>query len=158
MTRVLAIEDSDAKWARVEPVARGALPRNAEIVRVGDLFQGERLVEQPGWDLLLLDISLDIKSGGSHGGRGAHDYLGGLKIAGRMFYNECEIPTIILTGFDAFPSGRSGGDADVILGREDVEREARRFLRSHLLGTVRVGAGDWAKELTLLLEGLDCAS
>ena len=151
MMRVLAIEDNDAKWERVEVVARRALGPDAELTRVRDLYEGERLVEAPGWDLLILDISLDIKAGGSRGGRGAHDYTGGLKIAGRMFYNECEVPTVIITGFDAFPTGGASAEADVIMGLEDVDRQARQFLGDYLLGTLRFGAPNWDQEFAKLL-------
>lgn len=151
MMRVLAVEDGDQKWQRVEPLLLEALGPESEIIRVRDQFEAERSVAQAGWDLLILDISLDIRAGGPHGGRGSHDYTAGLKIAGRMFYLECEIPTIILTGFDAFPSGRATSDKDVILGLEDVAREASRFLGDHLLGTIRVGVDGWEKALTNLV-------
>lgn len=151
MTRVLAIEDNDAKWERVETVVRRALGPDAEITRVRDLYEGEQLVEEPGWDLLVLDISLDIRAGGARGGRGSHDFTGGLKIAGRMFYNECEVPTVIITGFDAFPTGGAAQEADVIMGLEDVERQARQFLGEHLLGTLRFGSHGWEDELVGML-------
>jgi hypothetical protein len=155
--RILAAEDSDAKWERVEPVVRSVLP-NAEIVRVRDLFEAEREVEHNEWSLLLLDISLDIKAAASGSMRGAHDHIGGLKLAGRMFYNEREIPTIIVTGFDAFPTSRVGTGADVILGLDDVLFEARKLLGSHLIGAVRVGTGDWANRLRVMLEEVKCES
>jgi hypothetical protein len=148
--KVLAIEDSDPKWERVESVIRRCLGE-VEITRAKDLHDGERLVEEPGWNLLILDISLDIRAGGGRGGRGAHDYTGGLKIAGRMYYQECEVPTIIVTGFDAFPTGAATHQNDVILGMEDVNREAGKLLRDHLLGSVRFGSGDWEDQLAALL-------
>ena len=155
--RVLAAEDSDAKWERVEPIVRDVLAA-VEIVRVRDLYEAEREIERPGWSLLLLDISLDIRTASSPTGRGAHDHTGGLKLAGRMFYNECEIPTIVITGFDAFPTSRTTMETEVILGLEDVLREARKFLGVHLLGTVRVGVGDWAAQLRQLLTEVQCTS
>jgi hypothetical protein len=157
MIRILAAEDSDAKWERVEPVVRSVL-KDAEIVRVRDLFEAEREVERGFWSLLLLDISLDIKTASSESMRGAHDHIGGLKLAGRMFYNEREIRTIIITGFDAFPTSRSGTGDDMILGLDDVMREARKFLGKHLVGAVRVGVGDWADLLRKMLEEVKCAS
>ena len=150
MTRILAIEDNDAKWDRIEPVIARVLP-DAKIVRARDLHDGEREVEKDGWDLLLLDVSLDIRAGAGRAGRGSHDYVGGLKIAGRMFYLECEVPTIIVTGFDAFPTGTASSANDVILGLEDVEREAGRLLGDYLLGAIRFGTGDWEAQLANLL-------
>jgi len=151
--KVLAIEDNDAKWSRVEAVLRGRLG-DFHLARACDLHTAEMLIEDGGWDLLVLDMSIDIRSGAGRGGRGTHDYTGGLKIASRMFYNECEVPTIIVTGFDAFPTGAAVAEQDVILGLEDIQRQARKHLGDHLLGAVRFGATDWEDHLRLLLERL----
>ena len=148
--RILALEDSELKWKRIEAVVRDTLGQNVEITLARDLYEGEPLVQQTGWDLLILDISLDIRTGAGRGGRGGHDYTGGLKIASRMFYEACEIPTVIVTGFDAFPSSASQEDS-IILGLEDVDRQARAFLKEHLLGTLRIGSPDWDTELARIL-------
>lgn len=148
--KILALEDSAPKWKRVETVIHDTLGSNVEIRLARDLYEGEPLVQQSGWDLLILDISLDIRSGAGRGGRGAHDYTGGLKIASRMFYEACEIPTVIITGFDAFPSSTSQEDS-VILGLEDVDRQARAFLKDYLLKTLRIGAPGWDAELAAIL-------
>lgn len=149
--RILAVEDNDPKWARVEAVIRSSLA-NVEIVRARDQLEGERLVDAGGWDLLILDMSLDIRAGGARFGRGAHDYTGGLKIAGRMFYLEREIPTIIVTGFDAFPTSAAATGDDLIMGLEDVETKAREFLRDYLLGAVRFGSMSWETTFSSLLD------
>lgn len=146
--KVLVVEDGEIKWAQVKRIVRDAL-ESAEIVRARDLFEGEREIILPGWDLLLLDISLDIRKGGGRAGT-AHDYVGGLKILGRMYYDEREVPTIIITGFDSFPSVRLNGDG-VMLGLEDIEREAARQLGPNLVGTVRHGPDGWEQELATLL-------
>lgn len=151
--RVLAVEDNDPKWSRVEAVIRKDLGQ-VEIVRARDQLDAERLVDQGGWHLLILDISLDIRAGGGRGGRGGHDYTGGLKIAGRMFYLKCEMPTIIVTGFDAFPTSAAVSGQDVILGLEDVGRQARKFLGDHLLGAVRFGPTGWETDLSILLKSV----
>jgi len=148
--RVLAVEDNDPKWTRVEAVIRTVLGE-VEIVRARDQLDAERLVDAGGWDLLILDMSLDIREGGARFGRRAHDYTGGLKIAGRMFYLESEVPTIIVTGFDAFPTSAASSGNDLILGLEDVEMKAREFLRDHLLGAVRFGSTGWEAGLSTLL-------
>ena len=154
LKRIVGVEDNDRKWEKVEAVVKDVVTPLPEIVRGRDQFEGERMIDQGGWDLLLLDISLDIRTGGSRGGRGAHDYTGGLKIAGRMFYYRKEIPTIIITGFDVFPTGRASQEQDVILGLGDVERQARQYLADNLVGTVRYGAAGWESELAALLNKL----
>lgn len=146
--RILVVEDSEPKWLRVREIIRGVLPA-AEIERARDLFEGERAIAAPGWDLLILDMSLDIRADAGRAGA-AHDYVGGLKILGKMYYDELEVPTIIITGFDSFPTVRTNGDG-VMLGLEDVEAEASRQLGDHLVGTVRHLSEGWEDRFQAML-------
>lgn len=145
---VLIVEDGEEKWTQVSHVLREALP-GATQERARDLFEAEKALTQKPWDLLILDISLDIRKGGGRAGA-AHDYVGGLKILGRMYYDELDIPTIIVTGFDSFPSVRTNGDG-VMLGLEDLEREAARHLACNHVGTVRHGPEGWDDEFHAML-------
>lgn len=147
--KILVVEDIDAKWERVEEIIRHVLPE-AEIRRARDLFEGEREIAQPGWNLLVLDMSLDIRAGAGRAGA-AHDYVGGQKILGKMYYDELEIPTIIITGFDSFPTVRTNGDG-VMLGLEDVDAEASRQLGDKLIGTVRHLSVGWEQSFQTMLE------
>lgn len=149
MKRVLVIEDSEEKWKQVEPILLDFLPKS-QVVRVADVFEGEKLIEQPGWDLLLLDVSLDIRAKAS-GSRGTHDFQAGLKIASRMFYLECEVPTIIVTGFDSFPTGVRSAEQNVILGLEDVESAVRSLIGDRLIATVRYLTPGWQDSLRIAL-------
>lgn len=146
--RILIVEDGEEKWAQIRAVLRHVTP-DADLDRARDLYEAEKAITQSGWDLLILDVSLDIRAAGGRAGA-AHDYVGGLKILGRMYYDELEIPTIIVTGFDSFPSVRTNGDG-VMLGLEDVEREAGRQLADHHVGTVRHGPEGWEREFEALL-------
>ena len=153
MTRILGIEDNDQKWERVARLLHRHVP-TAEITRVQDLFEGEQRIEQHGWDLLVLDISLDIRAS-ARGTRGTHDYQAGMKIASRMYYQECEVPTIIITGFDSFPTGSRSNEKNVIRGLEDGDKAMRGLLGDHRLGTVRYGGEDWEGQfLAALMKGL----
>jgi hypothetical protein len=149
--KLLAIEDNDTKWTRIETVLRDRLGDFA-LTRACDLHDAERAIDKGGWDLLILDMSIDIRSGAGRGGRGTHDFTGGLKIVSRMFYNESEIPTIIVTGFDAFPTGAVAAEVDIILGLEDVDRQAKKHLGEHLIGTVRFLTPNWEQNLTALID------
>lgn len=149
MIRILAIEDNDQKWERVERLLRAELS-DVSIERATDLYDGERLVEERRWDLLILDVSLDIRTS-AKGARGTHDYQAGLKIARRMFYQECEIKTIIVTGFDSFPTGGRTSEKQVILGLEEVDANVRKLLGAHLLATVRYNGEKWDEQLAKAL-------
>lgn len=146
--RILVVEDSDGKWEGVCAALTRVLPE-AEVQRARDLYEGEREIAKPGWDLLILDISLDIRAGAGRA-TAAHDYTGGLKIVGRMYYEEVEIPTIIITGFDSFPTTRTNGDG-IMLGLEYVEAEATRQLGENLIGMVRHLSEGWEERFEGLL-------
>lgn len=146
--KILVVEDSEPKWLRVVEIIRGVLLA-AQIERARDLFEGERAIAAGGWDLLILDMSLDIRADAGRAGS-AHDYVGGLKILGKMYYDELEVPTIIITGFDSFPTVRTNGDG-VMLGLEDVEAEASRQLGDHLVGTVRHLSEGWEDRFRAML-------
>lgn len=148
--RVLCIEDNDIKRERIREVLDRVVP-DAFVAFAKDQFDGEAKIDEGGWDLILLDISLDIRASQSRSSRGGHDYTGGLKIAGRMYYHQNEAPTIIITGFDAFPSGKAVTGGDVILGLEDVVRLATKYLGEHLFGTIRYGPAGWDDKLADML-------
>jgi hypothetical protein len=147
--KILAVEDNDEKFERVAELAAVACP-NLNITRARDLYEAERLIEEPGWELLLLDITLDLKRGGARRQSGAQDYTGGMKIIGQMYWDDIAVPTIIITAFDSFPASRDGGNGAVI-GLEAVEGEARDKLGDLLIGTVRHGPDGWEDELLALL-------
>ena len=149
---LLVIEDSDPKWERMEAVLAKILSPMPHIVRATDQMSGNTEIMKKGWDLVLLDMSLDIRRTPGRLGQGGHDYTGGLKIAGRMFYNRCEAPTIIVTGFDNFPTGRSGHNLDVILGLDDIERQARQYLGCYLIAIIRYAEPGWERRLIGHLE------
>lgn len=148
--KILAIEDNDDKFNRVAELTTIACP-SSSLARACDLFEAERMIEEPGWDLLLLDMTLDLKRGGAIRPSSAQDYTGGMKIIGQMYWDELVVPTIIITAFDSFPASREDGNGAVI-GLEAVEGEARDKLGDLLIGTVRHGPDGWEEELLALLD------
>jgi hypothetical protein len=147
--KVLAIEDNDEKFDRIAELTAGVCA-TLELTRAWDLYEAERLIEKPGWDLLLLDMTLDLKRGGARRQSSAQDYTGGMKIIGQMYWDDIAVPTIIITAFDSFPASRDDGNGAVI-GLEAVEGEARDKLGNLLIGTVRHGPDGWEGELLALL-------
>ena len=152
LTRLLCVEDNDHKWERILRVLETHLDAKVEIVRAVDQLTGDQHIDDGGWDLVLLDMSLDIRRTQNRSGQGGHDFTGGLKIAGRMYYLKKEVSTIIITGFDAFPSGQSGQNKEVILGIEDIEGQARKYLGNHLIAILRYGTKGWENALAAHLK------
>lgn len=147
--RVLIIEDNDDKYDKVAEIASESLP-DASFERACDLYEAELQIENESWALLLLDMTLDLRRGGTQRTGAAQDYTGGLKIIGQMYYDDIPVPTIIITGFDSFPTSKNGGDG-VVLGLEAVESQARARLGDLLIGLVRHGPETWEGELRELL-------
>lgn len=147
MKRVLAVEDSDVKWRDMEKALSPVLPGSTEMVHVGDMVSARDAIYKERWDLLLLDVSLNVNPGSGHR-HGGQEFTGGLTLASRMRYRRKEIPTIVVTGFTTFLSAKPESELDVVLGLEDVEREMRRYLGDHIVGVVRYGAEGWEGELT----------
>lgn len=143
--RVLVIEDSDPKWRDAKRVI-SAVDAAIAIVRAPTIEDANREIAAGKWDLILLDISMDIKPSSTGRGAGGHDTTGGLKIAERMFYLEYDAPVIIFTAFDAFPS--SGDRRRAVLGLQDVIAQATEFLDQMLVGWIRYGDKNWGQELT----------
>jgi hypothetical protein len=144
--RILVIEDTDRKWndVRDELTALGA----SDIVRASTIEEAEGLIEE-SWNLVVLDISMDIRVSKSGPKEGGHDTTGGLKIASKMYYLGCEAPTIIVTAFDAFPSRLRGGKTgSVILGLEEVEARARQQLGEAFIACVKWNSPGWRAEFS----------
>lgn len=151
-TQVLIIEDSDVKFREVHRVLTHAAGPEVELVRAATIEEANRQVARCAWKLVILDISMDIKSSSAGRGAGGHDTTGGLKVAERMFYLGYDAPIVIVTAFDAFPSG--AGRRGAVLGLQDVVDEASSLLGDLLVGWVRYGDDAWANELTGLAQSV----
>ena len=147
---VLVIEDSDVKWREIERLVQGIGVRG--VVRAATIEDANAEVARGIWDLVILGISLDIRSSSSGPGAGGHDTTGGLKIAERMYYLGYDAPTIIVTAFDSFPTGHERREA--VLGIQDVVEEATQLLGSLLVGWVRYGAAGWEGALLIKIRGV----
>ena len=143
---ILIIEDSDAKWREIDGLIHSTIKTKLTTLRASTMEIAKQEIEKGPWDLILLDISMDIRASNTGPRAGGHDATGGLKIAERMFYLRHEAPVIIVTAFDAFPSDekRQG----TMLGIQDITREASRLLGDWLVGWVRYGDPEWAQNLS----------
>ena len=152
LKQVLIIEDSDVKFREVQRVLAAAAGPDVTSLRAATIEEANREIARGIWRLVILDISMDIKSSTAGRGAGGHDTTGGLKIAERMFYLEQDAPIVIVTAFDAFPSG--AGRRGSVLGLQDVVDEASSLLGDLLVGWVRYGEEGWATQLTDLVRGV----
>ena len=152
--KILVVEDSDSKWNEIDILLNELCGENKEIVRAKTMVDAETLAISCEWTLLVLDISLDITASATGPKHGGYDSLGGLRVANKMFLLEKEAPTIIVTAFDAFPTGKLQRGRSVILGLEDVREKASSLLGESFLGCVRYGDPEWKEAFNQLAEGV----
>lgn len=148
---VLVVEDGQSKWEDLENLLKGISDLPLRIHRAANMEQATESLAKLKFDLVLLDISLDIRKSESGPKAGGHDTIGGLRVAERMYLLGEERPTIVVTAFDAFPSRNAKGD--IIIGIDDVIGQARAKLGDNLRGWVRYGDPDWKDNLTKLIRG-----
>jgi hypothetical protein len=94
---------------------------------------------------------MNISSGSLGPLRGGFANLGGLDLLDRLFHLGLVVPTIIVTGFDAFRSGDRKNSEYEIMGLPEIVDLARDRLGENLLGTVRYQTEGWERSLTELL-------
>lgn len=147
--RVLVVEDVDQKYSDVHSVTCAALGDGVDVVRATNLNMAEDLLEDGIWDLLLLDLSMDISDSRSFDFSSGHATLGGLDVLERMALLKINISTVLVTGFDSFQD--SDRFQNSITYSKDIDRLARDWIGPSYLGYVRYGPGGWDKKLRSLL-------
>jgi len=152
--RILVVEDAPYKFQEVETLLRAHFREPFDLTRAETVVDAERQVSKGPWDLIVLDISMDIAPGAGGGMRGGHANLGGMDVVEKMYLMELEYPTVILTGLDYFIVTNSDGMSHETLDLSDIERQARHWLSDNLLGCVRYGREGWDEQLIGSIEGM----
>ncbi len=147
--RTLIVEDVDQKFDDICDVVRGCLGEALEISRATHLNSAEDLLTEQPWDLLLLDLSMDITESKSFDFSSGHATLGGLDVLERMALLKIALPTVLVTGFDSFQDTDRFQNAITYL--KDIERLSLNWLGESYLGYVRYGPEGWDKKLRIIL-------
>jgi CheY-like chemotaxis protein len=147
---VFVVEDSQSKWRDIKHLLAEENIGEEHIALAQTLVQAEDMIFERAWSFMILDVSLDIAK--SKNGHGGHDVLGGLRLAQKMHLLGCEVPTIIVTAFDAFPASESYREGVQILGLAEVNDRAQAVLGNKYVGHVRYGDPDWKKQFKELLK------
>jgi len=142
VSSVLIVEDVPRKFEEVRRLVTEMFPE-AHVSRAETFTEGEDLIRRGNFDLLVLDISMDISPGSAGPLHLGHAILGGLDLAECMFYDDIALPTLILTGFDTFPVATE--DATDVLTVADIEAKVRGHIGDNLIGCVRYGRSGWAE-------------
>lgn len=148
---VLIVEDTDDKFTAVALVVAESFDKAVSIRRAATVVEAEELTAIEDWKLLVLDISMDIVASRSGRSQNGHASTGGMAVLERMYLLGREVPTVIVTAFDAFRATASQREDDGILGLEDINRKAQQILGEKFLGSIRYGADGWENALRQLL-------
>lgn len=100
--RALLVEDESPKLAHICRFLRESFP-HVSVLDARSVSSALDAIEDDSFDFLLLDMSLptfDVGQG-EHGGR--PQGFGGIEILRHIAMAGLELPTIVLTGYEAFP-------------------------------------------------------
>ncbi|RST31349.1 DNA-binding response regulator [Sphingomonas ginkgonis] len=147
--KILIIEDVQSKFDEVRSIIVSVFPGLHTFQRAFNLNEAEDAVMMPGWDLVIVDLSMDINGSGAMQGAG-HATLGGLDVLERMALFKIAHPTIVVTGFDSFQDPDRFDNA--IMNLADISGLASDWLGKSYIGSVRYGAANWNRKFSRMLQ------
>jgi len=150
---VLVVEDKNSKFTTIQSLLFEVFGGSINVQRCEYVFEAQKTIEQNTFDLIVLDVSMDIVESGSTGKNEGHAVLGGMLVLEHMYLLEIERPTVIVTGFDYFVSkspNEVSGEGKTI---QDISNQARHFLGDYMLGCIKSGNLGWEKSLKSIFEG-----
>lgn len=129
--KVLLVEDEVPKINQIDLFLH-ELCIPIEIISARSVNTALDILDDKSFDLILLDMSLptidvDISNGES-GGR--PQGFGGIEVLRYMSFSGITCPTIVVTGYEAFP--REGGDVDISELNIELKSEFPQILHSVL--------------------------
>jgi len=120
-SRVLLVEDEDPKRQHIIQFLNGCgLPLQIQIAK--SVNSALDLLTEPLPDLLLLDMSLPTFDVGDGESGGRPQGFGGIEVLRHLSFSELTCPTLVITGYEAFPR-EAGQPVDLTQLREDLEKE-----------------------------------
>lgn len=127
---ILLVEDEAPKRDHIERFLRG-LDSEMTITAVRSVNSALDALEEQLPDLLLLDMSLPTFDVGGRESGGRPQGFGGIEILRYMLLAEINCPTIVITGYEAFPR-EAGKPVELSQLRAELEEEFPHFLRGVL--------------------------
>jgi CheY-like chemotaxis protein len=147
--RILVVEDVESKFLDILKEL-SAHPAYDNHTRAENLNDAEDLLMGGGWDLVVLDLSMDIAATGSMDLGSGHATLGGLDLVERVALLKLKVPIIIVTGFDSFQDPDRFDNA--IMSMTDVDEIIRSLIGGLYFGCVRYGRENWKGEFQSALD------
>ncbi|MBB5320530.1 response regulator [Marinobacter oulmenensis] len=110
-SRILVVEDEDPKLQHLLSFI-STIDSNFQVVSARSVTSALQKIQEVSPDLLLLDMSLPTFDVGELEAGGRPQGYGGLEVLRQMAMLDLECPTVVVTGYEAFP-GESGEPVDL---------------------------------------------
>jgi CheY-like chemotaxis protein len=150
---VLIVEDVDQKYEDVCAIVLSS-GDDLSVTRARTVVEAQDAIAGQDWDIVVVDISMDIVSTKDSRHREAHANLGGMDLIEQMYLMGRDVPTVIVTGFDYFVRIDRDATTQEAQTFSDLEHQARQWLGEKLFGCVRYGVPQWDSELRKCMEGI----
>lgn len=149
--RILLVEDEDPKRLHVMDFI-GSCAANASIITAKSVNSALDALQEETPDLILLDMSLPTFDVGDGEPGGRPQGFGGIEILRHMTYAGIDCPTLVITGYEAFPR-EAGRPVDLTQLRQELEEEFPDVFRGvlHYNSTF----DEWKVDLKRLLDELN---
>ena len=145
--KIVIVEDSSEKAQRLEDVVSSVLP-SADLEIARSLTDAFYTIRKSKFDLLVLDISMDIVGRSQDMLRENHDMLGGLRFAKELFLYELDLPTIVVTAHDSFiEKNASKSTISSFMSISQLSVEFDKLLGSKFLGCISYQKEGWKSKL-----------
>jgi len=150
--KIILVEDNPEKASQIEAIVFAVIS-GAKVERCMSLASAAEAIDAKIFDLLILDISMDIALGGNGFIADNHDMLGGLRFAKELYLNENELTTIVVTAHESFIE-KKGPKAQIssFMSVARLSQEFEDLLGELFIGAVRYQKDGWSTHLRSLLE------
>jgi CheY-like chemotaxis protein len=151
---ILLVEDEDPKRSHVTSFIRECVDK-VSITTARSVNSALDSLEDQIPDLLLLDMSLPTFDVGDGEPGGRPQGFGGIEILRHMTYARIDCPTLVITGYEAFPR-EAGKPVDLTQLRQELEDEFPDVFRGVL--HYNSALDEWKVDLKRLLDELNLSS
>lgn len=150
--KIILVEDNPEKALRICSIIHETT-LNAKVKTCASLTSAMETIEAEKFDLLVLDISMDIMASGNGFLADNHDMLGGLRFAKELYLNENELATIVVTAHESFVE-KKGPKAKIssFMSVTQLSEEFNDLLDELFIGAVRYEKDGWKLHLRSLIK------
>lgn len=150
--RFLLIEDDDPKREHILKYLHEKYP-NADVAIAKSVKSGVSLLKDNPPQIVLLDMSLPTFDVSVTESGGRPQGFGGREIMRYMDRFGISVPTVVITGYEAFVSAENRDIDLVSLGNELAKEHPANYIGLIYYNSI---VGLWKEQLDFILDGQDC--